>query len=303
MGSDLQNFAHPAAPRDSGVRAQFCTSDPKAILEMRGIRKSFGEVRVLHDVDIDLRAGEVHAVVGENGAGKSTLMRVAAGILPPDAGAMTLNGAPFAPRAPADALRAGIAMVHQELSLARDLTVAENILAGREPRRGPFLDRRGLFGRAAAMLAEFCPAIDPRAVTGTLGTGYLQVVEVLKALAWEPRVIIFDEPTSALEAHETELVLATIGKLRERGVAVVYISHRLDEVFRSSDRVTVLRDGALVASWRTREAARGDVLGAMVGRELSELYPDKADSPGEVLFEARALRLPGSAHEVSFSLR
>jgi len=274
-----------------------------ALLEMRSIRKSFGEVQVLHGVDLDLRAGEVHAVVGENGAGKSTLMRIAASTLPPDSGTMTFGGAPFAPRTPAGALRAGIAMVHQELSLARDLTVAENILAGREPRRGPFLDRRKLFDRAAVMLAEFCPSIDPRAQTGSLGTGYLQIVEVLKALAWEPRVIIFDEPTSALEAHETELVLGTIAKLKDRGVAVVYISHRMDEVFRSSDRITVLRDGALAASWPAAEASRPEVLRAMVGRELGQLYPAKAAGLGEVLFTAAGLRLRGSAHAIGFCLR
>ncbi len=197
--------------------------DP-VLLEMRGIRKSFGEVRVLHGVDIDVRAGEVHALVGENGAGKSTLMRIAAGIVAPDEGRMTFGGREHIPKSPADALRAGIAMVHQELSLARDLTVAENILAGREPRHGWFLDRRKLFDRAAAMLAEFCPAVDPHALVGSLGMGYWQVVEVLKALAWEPKVIVFDEPTSALEAHETELVLDTIRKLRARSVSASSIS-------------------------------------------------------------------------------
>ena len=194
-------------------------------------------------------------------------------------------------------------MVHQELSLAPDLTVAENILAGREPRHGWFVDRRRLFARAQAMLAEFCPAVDPRAAAGSLGMGYGQVVEVLKALAWEPKLIIFDEPTSALEAHEAELVLATIRKLRERSVGVVYISHRMDEVFRVSDRITVLRDGALAATWKTAEVSRQEVLGAMVGRELAELYPEKAETTGEVLLEASGLRLPGSAHAVSFTLR
>jgi ribose transport system ATP-binding protein len=273
------------------------------MLEMRGIRKSFGEVRVLHGINLDIRAGEVHALVGENGAGKSTLMRIAAGIVSPDDGAMTFGGRAFAPATPAEALRAGIAMVHQELSLARDLTVAENILAGREPRHGWFLDRRRLFEQAAAMLAEFCPAVDPRALVGPLGMGYGQVVEVLKALAWEPKLIIFDEPTSALESQETELVLATIRKLKAKSVGVVYISHRMDEVFRASDRITVLRDGALTGSWKTAEVTRREVLGAMVGRELTELYPEKATAPGDILFSAAGLRLPGSAHEVSFSLR
>jgi ribose transport system ATP-binding protein len=274
-----------------------------ALLEMRSIRKSFGEVPVLHGVDLDVHAGEVHAVVGENGAGKSTLLRIAAGIVPPDSGRMAFGGREYAPKSPADALRAGIAMVHQELSLARDLTVAENILAGREPRHGWFLDRKKLFARAAAMLAEFCPAVDPHALVGSLGMGYWQVVEVLKALAWEPKVIIFDEPTSALEAHETELVLGTIRKLKERAVGVVYISHRMDEVFRVSDRVTVLRDGARVATWNSAEVSRTDVLSGMVGRELAQLYPGKAEELGDILFAAAGLRLPESAHEISFALR
>jgi ribose transport system ATP-binding protein len=275
----------------------------KILLEMREIRKSFGEVRVLHGVDLDVRAGEVHALVGENGAGKSTLMRMAAGIVPLDAGRLSLGGRTFAPKSPADALRAGIAMVHQELSLARDLTVGENILAGREPRRGGFLSRRQLFERAGAMLAEFCPAIDPRADVGSLGMGYWQVVEVLKALAWEPRVMIFDEPTSALEAHETELVLSTIGKLRAKGVGIVYISHRLDEVFRVGDRVTVLRDGVRAATWDAVEVTRSAVLAAMVGRDLTELYPQKAAELGEVFFSVEGARGRGAAHPVSFSLR
>ncbi len=278
-------------------------SSDRVLLEMRGIRKSFGEVRVLHGVALDVRAGEVHALVGENGAGKSTLMRIAAGIVDPDEGRMTFAGRPFEPKTPAAALRAGIAMVHQELSLARDLTVAENILAGREPRRGWFLDRKGLFALASEMLAEFCPAIDPHALVGSLGMGYWQVVEVLKALAWQPRVIIFDEPTSALEAHETELVLGTIRRLRDKGVGIVYISHRMDEIFRVSDRITVLRDGALAGSWPGAEATRAGVLGAMVGRELSELYPEKAKEPGEVLFEAKGIRLEARGPEIGFLLR
>ena len=274
-----------------------------ALLAMEAIRKNFGEVRAVDDVSLDVRAGEVHALAGENGAGKSTLMRIAAGILPADGGRMTFRGRDYAPKSPADALRLGIAMVHQELSLAPDLTVAENILAGREPRHGWFVDRKRLFERAAALLREFCPAIDPRAPVGTISTGYWPIVEVLKALAWEPQVIIFDEPTSALETHETELVLETIRRLKEKSVGIVYISHRMDEVFRVSDRITVLRDGARIASWAASEATRPAVLGAMVGRELTQLYPARAKEPGEVLLSVEGLRRRGSPHETSFILR
>ena len=290
---------HQSQVRDLPSR----TSDPRVLLELRGIRKSFGEVPVLHGVDLDVRAGEVHAVVGENGAGKSTLLRIAAGIIPPDSGRMTFGGREYAPGSPADALRAGMAMVHQEMSLARDLTVAENILAGREPRRGGFLDRKALFAQAAAMLAEFCPAVSPRVLVGSLGMGYWQVIEVLKALAWAPRVIVFDEPTSALGTHETELVLGTIRKLKDKGVGVVYISHRMEEVFRVSDRVTVLRDGARVASWDAAQVSRTEVLGAMVGRALGQLYPAKASACGAVLLSVTDLRLPGSKPAISFALR
>jgi ribose transport system ATP-binding protein len=274
-----------------------------ALLEMRLIRKRFGEVLVLHCVNLDVRAGEVHALVGENGAGKSTLMRIAAGIHKLDAGTMSFDGRPFAPQSPADALRAGIAMVHQELSLAPDLTVAENILAGLEPRRWRcFVDRKKLFARAAAMLAEFCPAVDPHDAVASLGMGYRQVVEILKALAWNPKIIVFDEPTSALESQETALVLETIRKLKARSVGIVYISHRLDEVFSISDRVTVLRDGVRAGEWKTADVSRQTVLRAMVGRELTQLYPAKSEQIGEVLFSAQGLTGRGRFHRISFTL-
>jgi ribose transport system ATP-binding protein len=275
-----------------------------ALLEMRLIRKRFGEVLVLHCVNLDVRAGEVHALVGENGAGKSTLMRIAAGIHAPDDGTMAFAGRNFAPKSPAEALRAGIAMVHQELSLAPDLTVAENILAGLEPRRWRcFVDRKQLFARAAAMLAEFCPAIDPYADVAALGMGYRQVVEILKALAWNPKIIVFDEPTSALESHETALVLDTIRKLKARWVGIVYISHRLDEVFSISDRITVLRDGARAGQWNTADVSRQKVLQAMVGRELTQLYPAKPEHTGEILFSAEGLTGRGRFRQISFALR
>ena len=273
-----------------------------AVLELRGIRKRFGEVTVLFGVDLDVRAGEVHALVGENGAGKSTLMRIVAGIHAPDAGRITFCGREFAPKSPADALRAGIAMVHQELSLAPDLSVAENVLAGREPRWGWFLDWRRLYDRAAEMLREFCPAVDASAPVASLGLGYRQVVEILKALAWEPRVIIFDEPTSSLEAHETELVLATIRKLKAKSVGVVYISHRMDEVFRVSDRITVLRDGCRVATWDTPGVPRSEVLVAMVGRHLADRCPAEARPLGQPLLKVDGLTRHGKFGDIGFVL-
>ncbi len=270
---------------------------------MRLIRKRFGEALVLDGVDLDVHAGEVHALAGENGAGKSTLMRIAAGIHALDGGKITFCGREFAPKSPMHALRAGIAMAHQELSLAAELTVAENILAGLEPCWCGFVDLKRLYQRAREMLAEFCPAIDASAPVSSLGMGSRQVVEILKALAWEPKVIIFDEPTSALEVNEAELVLETIRKLKAKSVGVVYISHRMDEVFRISDRITVLRDGARVASWKTGVIARPEVVRAMVGRELTQLYPPKADNLGEVLLSVQGLCGGEKFREVSFRLR
>ncbi len=274
-----------------------------ALLEMRGICKRFGEVPVLRDAGLDLYPGEVHGLVGENGAGKSTLLRIAAGIHAPDAGTLRLCGVEFAPRSPADALRAGIAMAHQELSLAPDLSVAENILAGLEPRRGWFIDWTELRRRAERMLGEFCPSIDAAAPVGSLSMSHLQVVEILKTLSWKPKVILFDEPTSSLDAQESELVLETIRKLKAKSAGIVFISHRLDEVFRVSDRITVLRDGAVVASWRRDAVSRNEVLRAMVGRELTQLYPAKARELGEVLLEAEGLGSRGGFRDISFALR
>ena len=273
-----------------------------SLFEFRGLRKSFGPVTVLDGIDLDLGCGEVHSLVGENGAGKSTLMRIAAGIHKPDEGAMTFLGVPFAPRSPSDALQAGIAMVHQELSLAPDVSVAENILVGREPRRACFIDWNQLHSQASAMLEEFCPAIDPTAPLSTLGLGYRQIVEIVKALAWNPRVIIFDEPTSSLESQETELLLETIARLKSRGVGVVYISHRMDEVFRISDRITVLRDGRLVGTWRAGEVSRQDVLNAMVGRQLTERSAVRNDIAPDPLLTVSHLSQRGHFEDISFVL-
>lgn len=279
------------------------SSPDTPLLKMRLIRKRFGEVLVLHCVNLEIHAGEVHALVGENGAGKSTLMRIAAGIHAPDDGDMTFRGRAFAPKSPADALRAGIAMVHQELSLAPALSVAENIFSGIEPRRWRwFVDRKKLFERAAAMLAEFCPAIDPRAEVASLGMGYRQVVEIVKALVWNPKVIVFDEPTASLEAAETDLVLETIRKLKAKSVGVVYISHRMDEIFRVSDRITVLRDGTLAGGWKTEAATREIILHAMVGRAFTQLYPDKALRLGETLLAVEGFSGRNRFRDINFTL-
>ena len=275
----------------------------KPVLVLNGMRKSFGDVEVLHGVDLDLVAGEVHSLVGENGAGKSTLMKIAAGIHASDGGSMIYMGRPHAPSSPLDAGQAGIAMVHQELSLASDISIGENILVGRLPTRGCFVNWAELNSRASRLLADFGLSIDPRTLVSSLSIGYRQVIEVLKALASDPKVIIFDEPTSSLEAREAALVLNTIRKLAARSIGVVYISHRMDEVFRISDRITVLRDGMLVGTWDSADVSRESVVNAMIGREMTELYPDKASSAGDALLQVDGLTRAGVFRDISFVLR
>jgi ABC-type sugar transport system ATPase subunit len=274
-----------------------------ASLTMHGVTKSFGGIAVLHAVDFDVRGGEVHALVGENGAGKSTLMKVAAGVHMPDAGRMETGDGPFSPENPFDALKAGIAMVHQELSLAPDLSVAENIMAGREPRRWGFVLWRSLYDRTRELLSEFGLAFSPRTPVSALGLGFRQVVEILKALAADPRVVIFDEATSSLEAHESALVLRTIRRLAGRGIGVVYITHRLDEVFKCADRVTVLRDGRHVVTEDVSRTARARIVNSMVGREMSDLFPGKAREFGKDLLRVEGLTRKGAFRDIAFSLR
>lgn len=280
-----------------------------AVLQLQGITKSFGPVLVLQSVDLDVRPGEIHSVVGENGAGKSTLMKIAAGIHAPDAGTMLLDGRPHAPRTPRDAIVAGIAMVHQELSLAPDVSVAENMLIGSKSGKGAFMDWRGVNSLAAKTLSEFGLDIDPTAAVSSLGVGYRQVIEILKALAMDPKLVIFDEPTSSLEAHESALVLDAIRRLASGGIGVVYVSHRMDEVFSISDRITVLRDGILVGTWNAKDVAREHVINSMVGREMTELYPAKADRStlslskgGNELLRVEALTRRGAFSNVGFTL-
>jgi len=273
------------------------------LLRLIGLRKSFGGVEVLHGVDFEVRAGEVHALVGENGAGKSTLMKLASGVHQPETGQVFFEGLEGAFHTPQEALRAGIAMVHQELSLAPDLTVAQNLMAGREPTTFGLINWKELNRQAVALMTEFDLKVHPATPTGELGMGHRQVVEILKALAQEPRLIIFDEPTSSLEAHETSLVLATIRRLAQRGLGVVYISHRLDEVFQIADRITVLRDGNLVATKLTSETSRPEVINLMVGRELTALFPPKAEEIGDELLRVEGLEKSGAFADISFNLK
>jgi ribose transport system ATP-binding protein len=271
---------------------------------MRGIRKAFPGVVALQDVRFEVRAGEVHALVGENGAGKSTLMRILSGVHQRDAGEILLRGRPVEIPSPTQARRLGISIIHQELNQVRALSVAENIFLGREPRRpGGFVDWAAMYAQARRLLDSLGLPIDPRRRLGTLTVAEQQLVEIAKALSVAADVVIMDEPTAALTVEETERLFRFIRDLRARGVAIVYITHRLEEVFAIADRVTVLRDGQYIGTHPITELGLDDLIRLMVGRQLTEKYPKERVPAGPVVLEARGLTARGQFADVSFTLR
>lgn len=278
-------------------------NEAPALLTMRGVVKSFGAVRALTGVDLTLRAGAVHALIGENGAGKSTLMKVLSGAHAPDAGEMTLDGRPFAPRSPREAQRLGVAMIYQELTIAPHLTVEANVLLGRERTRFGMVQGAEHRRIATEALRELDhPDIRPEAIAGELSVAGQQLVEVARALASEARVIVFDEPTSALTERDAERLFAVIERLRARGLAVVYISHFLEELGRIADDFTVLRDGQTVETGRMAETSQAGIVAAMVGRDLTELFPRVPHERGEPLLELTALAGRGLPRRADLTL-
>jgi ribose transport system ATP-binding protein len=270
---------------------------------MRGIRKAFPGVVALDGVSLEVRAGEVHVLLGENGAGKSTLMKILSGALAKDAGEVLLGGEPVHITGPRDAHQRGIRIIYQELTLVPHLSVAENIALGREPGRFGLVDRRAEDRQARDRLARLGVEIDPRTPVGELGVARQQMVEVAKALEGEPRIIVMDEPTSALTTAEIHELFATIERLTARGVAVVYISHRMEEVTRIGHRVTVLRDGRHVTTRAIAEVTVAELVKLMAGRDVTEHYPRRRTPPGEEILRAEGLSRAGVVHDVSFALR
>ena len=259
-------------------------------LQMKGVRKAFGPTIALAGVDMAVNAGEIHALIGENGAGKSTLMKVLSGAYRSDEGQMWLDGVEYVPRNPADGRTAGIAMIYQDLSLAPDLTVAENILLGIEPTCGPIIRRGEVKRRAAEALArlghEGIPVDIPVA---RLSVAEQQLVEIARSIATGCRVLVLDEPTSSLAREDIDRLFALIRRLKRNGIAVVYISHFLEEVREISERFTVLRDGNTVGSSATSDVPTPEIIRMMVGREVKNLYPHSPRTPGETLLEIRDL--------------
>ncbi len=274
------------------------------LLRMTGISKAFPGVQALDDVHLDVEAGTVHALMGENGAGKSTLMKVLAGIYHADAGRIELNGREVHIPDPVHALGQGIAMIHQELSPVPAMTVAENIFLGREPlNRFRLVDKRAMVANAKAVFERWQIDIDPGRVMKTLSVAQTQMVEIAKAISTDARLIIMDEPTSAITEREVAHLHRMIRSLRETGVAIIYITHKMDEVFKIADFVTVFRDGKHVATLPASELDRQKLITLMVGRELTHLFPKEDVEPGEVVMSVRGLTRRGVIEDISFDLR
>lgn len=273
-------------------------------LKMSGITKQFPGVRALDGVDFMLRQGEVHAIVGENGAGKSTLMNMLGGTLTPDSGSIELDGRAVTIAGPGESLRLGIGFVHQESNLLGNLTVLENVFLAREIRKGGCLDRRAMRREILGVNERLGYRLDPDAVVGALPLAEQQCVEITRALLARPRILILDEPTAALDDSEVARLFGIVRKLRDEGVAVIYISHRLDEIFQLADRITVLKDGRLVGVREVKDITKDEVISMMVGRVLEDIYPRRDDiAPGETLLEVENLTVPGSVKGVSFQVK
>ena len=280
------------------------------VLEMIDVSKSFPGVKALDHAQLKLRPGRVHALMGENGAGKSTLMKCMFGIYKMDHGQIKIDGQPVTVSDPMDALNKGIAMVHQELQPIPARTVGENIFLGRYPMKKflgfiPVIDHKKMYEDTAGLLKKVRMHFDPRQKVGDLSVSQMQSVEIAKAVSANCRVLILDEPTSSLTANEVEALFRIIEDLKAENVAIVYISHKMDEILRISDDVTIMRDGCYIGTWEAKELTTEKIITQMVGRELTNLYPPRENQPGETVFEVKNFTSinPRSFRNVSFTLR
>ena len=273
------------------------------LLEVRNISKSFPGVVALDDVSLRVDRGTVHALIGENGAGKSTLMKIIAGIVPADAGALLLAGRRLQLRSPRQALEHGIAMIHQELNLMPSMSVAENIWIGREPVNAfGLISHRELHRRTRALLERLAIDLDPQAEVRALSIANRQLVEIARALSYDSQLLIMDEPTSALTGRDAARLFAIIRQLKTQGKAVLYITHRMEELGEVADAITVLRDGRYIGTDRCGNLTRAQMIRMMCGRELAHIYPARRSAPGAPLLCARRLSLPPHFRDVSFEL-
>ncbi len=281
-------------------------SDP--VLTVRDVHKSFAGVHALSGVDFTAHAGRVHALVGENGAGKSTLIKVFTGVHQPDSGEIRLGGEPVTFKAPIDAQHAGISTIYQEVNLVPLMSVAQNLYLGREPRRFGLVDHAAMNRQARELLTTYHIKVDPTKQLRSLGLGLQQMVAVVRAVSIDARVVVMDEPTSSLEPREVDQLLALVSSLRERGLAVIYVSHKMDELFRVCDDVTVLRDGVVVHAGAVADLTRADLVGHMLGRRAEELQrlrgeaAHQAERDAEPLLEVDGLTRRAQIDDVSFEL-
>lgn len=271
-------------------------------LQVRGLRKSYGPIEVLKSIDLTLRPGTVAGLIGENGAGKSTFNNIIAGVVKPSAGTLRLDGAPFEPQNPSDAIARGVALIHQEIRLLPDLPVAENLFLGNLPTRMGRIDRAGMEEQSRAVLLALGVNVDPRRKVRGLTMAQQQGIEIAKAILRKPRYVIFDEPTASLGEADADLIFEQVQKLKEGGAAIVYVSHRLDEVQRIADQVVCFRDGMKVAEWHDMPVAKQDMINAMVGREFTfEHHSPKPTGQKTVLRVSDAGR-NGVFDDISFDL-
>lgn len=273
-------------------------------IEMRGIDKSFGGNAVLKNAGFLLDDGEVHALMGENGAGKSTLMKILTGVYTKDAGQVIVDGKEVCYNNPQEAEKAGIVFIHQELNVLFDLTVEENMFLGKEIKKAfGICDRKAMRKRVQEILDMLGVDIDPAQRMDELSIGQQQMIEIAKALMVDAKVIIMDEPTAALTQSETEVLFEVVNSLRKKGVSIVYISHRMEEIFELCDRITILRDGTYIDTKRIADIDMNDIVKMMIGREIGERYPSRDAKIGDVAFEVKNLNCPGAFENVSFDVR
>lgn len=282
-------------------------ADTQYRLEMRGVVKTFPGVKALDHAQLRLKPGTVHALMGENGAGKSTLMKCMFGIYKMDEGEIFYEGKPVKIKDPLDALHKGIAMVHQELQPIPARSVGENIFLGRYPKKfgGLFVDHKKMYSDTEKLLKKVRMDFDPKQHVGTLSVSQMQSVEIAKAVSANCKVLILDEPTSSLTAKEVEALFRIIEDLKAEGVSIVYISHKMDEILRISDEVTIMRDGQYIGTWDAKELTTDMIITKMVGRELTNLFPPKINKPGEVVFKVEDFTSinPKSFRDINFELR
>jgi len=274
------------------------------VLHLAGITKRFPAVTALDKVDFEVRAGEVHALLGENGAGKSTLMKILDGMHSPNEGHIYLDGQMIDPASPLEAKKAGIVLIHQELSLVPQMTVAENIFLGSLPVKWPGrLDRATLYAKAGAILERLESDFAPADIVESLSIAKKQMVEIARALVFTPKIVVFDEPTASLTDHEKRILFKIIHDLKAQGVGIVYISHRMDEIFEISDRISVLRDGQYRGTVNTAETDEDAVTRLMIGRSLEKVHYGEAPETGEVVLEVKGLTVPGLFDDIDLTVR